>query len=136
MRTFLRAIIVIGAAFSAATAAAEVYLGDAVKSPAYAQSLAKLLKSAGHLPEWTNELLKSRGNYVGTPVAHVTIAGTRYELFNACKAHDCADNRIEVMFAPKGTKAWGAIRIDGKNVSYLGAPSPAQQSALKAAVQP
>jgi len=41
-----------------------------------------------------------------------------------------------VMFAPKGTKAWGAILVDGKNVTYLGAPSPAQQSALKSAMQP
>jgi len=136
MRTFLRALVVIGATFSAAAVAADVYLADAIKSSAYAQSLAELLKSAGSLPDWTNELRKPRGNYVGTPVVHVTIAGTHYELFNACKAHDCGDNRIEVMFAPKGTKAWGAILVDGKNVTFLGAPSPAQQSALKSAMQP
>ena len=124
------------AAFSVTAAAAEMYLADAIKSPPYAQALAKLLKSGGHLPEWTNELLKQRGNYVGTPVTHVTVAGARYDLFSACKAHDCADNRIEVMFAPKGTRAWAAIMIDGKNVTYLGTPNPAQQSALKAAVQP
>ena len=124
------------ATVSAAAAASEVYLTDAIKSPAYAQALGRLLKSAGHLPEWTSQLLNRRGDYVGTPVDHVTIAGTRYELFNACKAHDCDGNRIEVMFAPNGTQAWGAILIDGKAVSYLGAPSAAQQSALKAAVQP
>ncbi len=136
MRTLLRALLLTFATASVAAAAGDVYLADAIKSPAYAQALTRLLKSAGHLPEWTNELTNRRGNYVGTPVDHVTIAGTRYELFNACKAHDCADNRIEVMFAPNGTQAWGAILIEGKSVSYLGAPSPAQQSALKAAVQP
>jgi hypothetical protein len=124
------------ATVSVTAAAAEVYLADAIKSPAYAQALARLLKSGGHLPEWTNQLTNRRGDYVGTPVDHVTIAGTRYELFNACKAHDCGDNRIEVMFAPNGTQAWAAILIDGKTVTFLGAPSPAQQSALKTAVQP
>ncbi len=73
---------------------------------------------------------------MAAPAEYQTIVGTRYELFNGCKAHDCADNRIEVMFAPNGTQAWGAILIDGKTITYLGGPSPAQQSALKAAVQP
>jgi hypothetical protein len=124
------------AAVSVAAAAGEVYLADAIKSPAYAQALTRLLKSASHLPEWTNELTNPRGNYVATPVDHVTVAGTRYELFNACKVHDCGDNRFEVMFAPNGTQAWGAILIEGKDISFLGAPSPAQQAALKAAVRP
>ena len=137
MRALLRALLIACATVSvAAAAASDVYLADAIKSPAYAQALAKLLKSGGRLPEWTNELTNRRGNYVGTPVAYVTVAGTRYELFNACKAHDCGDNRIEVMFAPNGTQAWGAILIDGKTVTFLGAPSPAQQDALKKAVQP
>jgi len=136
MRTLLRSLVMTCAIVSAAAAAAEVYLADAIKSPTYAQALTKLLKSAGHLPDWTHGLLNRRGDYVGTPVVHVTVAGTRYELFHACKAHDCADNRIEVMFAPHGTRAWGAIVIDGKDAAYLGGPNPAQQSALKAAVQP
>jgi hypothetical protein len=136
MRTFLRAFLIACATVTAAAGAAELYLADAIKAPAYAQALTKLLRSAGHLPDWTAELTKARGDYVGTPVDHVTIAGTRYDLFNACKAHDCGDNRLEVMFAPNGTQAWAAIRIDGKDVSFLGAPSPAQQAELKKAMQP
>jgi hypothetical protein len=136
MRALLRALLMIGATLSVAAMAADVYLADAIKAPAYARALDKLLKSAGHLPDWTSEITKPRGNYVGTPVDHVTIAGTRYELFNACKAHDCADNRLEVMFAPNGAQAWGAILVDGKAVTLLGAPSQVQQDALKKAVQP
>ncbi len=135
MRAFPRALLVLCATCSAA-AAADVYLFDAIRSPAYARALATLLRSAGGLPDWTRELVKPRGDYVAAPAEYQTIAGTRYELFNGCKAHDCADNRIEVMFAPNGTQAWGAILIDGKTITYLGGPSPAQQSALKAAVQP
>ena len=135
MRPLLRALLLMFVACSAA-AASDFYLADAIKSPAYARALTILLRNAGSLPDWTREVLKVRGNYVGTPAESATIAGTRYELFHACKAHDCGDNQLEVMFAPKGAQAWGAILIDGKMVTYLGAPSPAQQSVLKAAVQP
>jgi hypothetical protein len=42
---------------------------------------------------------------------------------------------MELMFAPSGTKVWGAIVIDGKSVSYLGSPNAAQQTALKEGLQ-
>lgn len=135
MRRTFWALIFITAACTIAVAANPVYLTDAIKNPSYLRSLASLLNNAGKLPTWTRQVLKTSGNYVGTPVAYSTVNGIRYELFFVCKAHDCADNAMELMFAPKGAKAWGALVIDGKSASYLGAPDAAQQAALKQAFQ-
>ena len=123
-------------ACSVAVAAGDTYLTDVMKKPSYSRALTNLLKQSRSLPVWTRQLLKTSGDYVGTPVDYVTIDGTRYELFGTCKTHDCGDNRLEVMFAPNGTQAWGGVLKDGKSVIYLGAPSPAQQSALEPALQP
>ena len=95
----------------------------------------RLLNNAARLPSWTRQVLKTSGDYVGTPVAYSSPDGIRYELFYACKAHDCADNAMELMFAPNGDRAWAALMEDGKSVTYLGSPSAAQQAALKKAFQ-
>lgn len=129
------AFILVCAACSAAVAANDIYLTDAIKNPSYLRALTSLLKNAHNLPAWTEQVLKMSGNYVGTPVTYSTIDGTRYELFNACKPHDCVDSRLEVMFSPGGTRAWGAFLESGKPISYLDAPNAAQQRALQAALQ-
>jgi Inhibitor of vertebrate lysozyme (Ivy) len=135
MRRIYCAFILASAAGSIAAAAPQTYLTDAIEKPAYLRSLTSLLKNAGTLPGWTRQVLKTSGDYVGTPVAYSTIDGIRYELFYACKPHDCADNAMELMFAPNGTRAWAAMTVDGKSVSYLGSPSAAQQAVLKEAFQ-
>ncbi len=52
-----------------------------------------------------------------------------------CKAHACLQNQLAIIFSPGGAQAWGALMDDGKPVSYLGAPGPAQQSALRDVLQ-
>ena len=135
MRRLYCTLVLLCAACSSVTAANQIYLTDAIKNPAYLRSLTGLLKSAGKLPTWTRQVLKTSGNYVGTAVAYSTVAGTRYELFYACKPHDCGNNGMELMFAPHGVKVWAAIVVDGKSVTYLGSPDAAQQAALKEAFQ-
>jgi Inhibitor of vertebrate lysozyme (Ivy) len=135
MRQLRWALILVCAACSIA-AAADTYLGDAIKTPSYSRALTNLLKGSGNLPSWNRQVLSTRGDYVGSTVDYVTVEGTRYELYNACKPHDCGDNALEVMFAPNGAQAWGALKVNGESISYLGAPSPAQQSVLKGALQP
>ena len=131
MRQLGRLFIILCAACSLAAAAAEIYLADAIKKPAYARALTTLLRGSGDLPEWTKQVVKPRGDYVGTPVTTATIDGTRYELFQACQPHACGDNQLEVMFAPTGAQAWAALVVDGKPIVWLGAPSLEQQKALK-----
>ena len=135
MRQIYLAVILTYTASSIAAAANQPYLTDAIKTPSYLRSLTSLLNNGGMLPSWTRQVLKTSGDYVGTPVAYSSADGIRYELFYACKAHDCADNAMELMFAPNGAQAWAALVEDGKSVTYLGSPSAAQQAALKQAFQ-
>ena len=135
MRQLCLAFMLACAACSIAVAADATYLTDAIKTPSYSRALTNLLKNSRNLPSWTKQVLKPSGDYVGNPVVTSTVEGTKYELFNTCKAHDCADNQLELMFSPNGAQAWGAIIVNGKSIAYLGAPSPAQKSALKAALQ-
>ncbi|MGB6534715.1 MAG: Ivy family c-type lysozyme inhibitor [Xanthobacteraceae bacterium] len=123
------------AACPLAVAANNVYLTDAIRNSTYLNALTNLLHSAGKLPPWTQQLLNPTGDYVGNPAAYSTVDGAKYELFYTCMAHECDNNELEVMFAPGGAQAWGALVVDGKTASYLGDPSPAQQAALKAAMQ-
>jgi hypothetical protein len=116
-------------------AAADPYLFDVIKKPAYARALTSLLDHAGNLPSWIRETRKTKGNYVGSPGGPVTINGSTYELFHACKPHDCTDNQLAILFTPNGIQAWGALLEYGKPISYLGAPSDTQQAALKAELQ-
>ena len=129
-------IIVACAAYAAPATAADPYLFDVIKKPAYARALTSLLQGARGLPDWTRNLLSPRGDYVGSTVDYVTVAGTRYELFNACKAHECDTSRFEVMFAPNGAQAWAGVSDGGKPIIWLGAPSPAQQEAMVDALEP
>lgn len=110
--------------------AEDPYLSDMIKKPAYAQALKTLLDHAGKLPDWTGEVLKPKGDNVQSPVKYGSIGGTTYELFFNCESQNCNRSQLEVMYAPDGTQAWGALFQEGK-ISYLGAPSEAQQKVLK-----
>jgi Inhibitor of vertebrate lysozyme (Ivy) len=113
-------------AFSPAMASG--YLSGVLQKPAYVQALASLL---GDAPTWTREILKKNGRYVSSVRTTNEIDGTTYELFNMCvPAPGCVDTTIIVMFAPNGTQAWAGLREKGV-VSYVGAPSQAQQAVLK-----
>jgi inhibitor of lysozyme (Ivy) len=116
-------------------AAADAFLFDAIKKPAYARALTNLLDHAGNLPSWIRETRKTNGNYVASPGTPVAVNGITYELFLACKPHDCADSQLAIIFAPNGTGAWGALLDEDKPISYLGAPSEAQQAVLKRDLQ-
>lgn len=120
---------------SSALAANGVYLTDVIKNSPYALALSNLLKSSGDLPAWTKQTLKVSGDYVGDPMVNSTVEGTRYELFTTCKPHDCSNSQLEVMFAPGGAQAWAGYAETGKPIIFLGAPSAAQQTALRAALQ-
>lgn len=99
-----------------------------LQKPAYVQSLTSLL---GNAPSWTKEILKKNGRYVSGLQFHEEIAGTRYELFDMCvRVAKCIDTSIIVMFAPNGTQAWAGLSEKGV-ISFLGAPSDAQQAVLK-----
>jgi hypothetical protein len=135
MRRVCWTFIIVVTACRLAAAADAPYLTDAIRTPAYLRALTALLKSSPKLPPWTRQELSRSGNYVGTPATYATMGGAKYELFFTCKAHDCNENNLEIMFAPGGVQAWGAIVVDGRSPSYLGGPDVAQQATLNAALQ-
>ncbi|WP_024514550.1 Ivy family c-type lysozyme inhibitor [Bradyrhizobium sp. Tv2a-2] len=115
--------------------AAEPYLSNMIKKPAYAQTLKSLLDHAGNLPSWTQEVLKPKGARVESTAIHAAINGTVYDVFFSCEPHNCNAAALVVMFAPNGTQAWGALLKEG-TISYLGTPSDAQQAVLKKELGP
>lgn len=115
---------------SPAMAFDDLYLFNVIKKPAYARSLKTLFDHAGNLPSWAREALKPKGYITGSFRTYATIDGTSYEAFTECEPHNCNVNRMVLMFAPDGTQAWGVLSQEGA-ISYIGAPSKAQQMALK-----
>jgi hypothetical protein len=110
------------------------YLFDAMKKPSYRKAWTGLIRSERNLPSWFGQIT-GKGNYVAAPTTSVSVEGVTYQVYFACKAHDCGANKIEVMFAPDGTQAWGALIDQDAPVRYLGNPSPAQAKALQAAIK-
>jgi Inhibitor of vertebrate lysozyme (Ivy) len=86
--------------------AADPYLSDVIKKPAYARTLRSLLDHAGNLPSWTREVLKPKGDNVEAPATHAAINGTAYEVFFSCESQNCSNSQLALMFAPNGTQAW------------------------------
>jgi hypothetical protein len=114
--------------------AADLYLFDVLKQPAYRKAYLAMMKGATHLPVWLGQIT-GKGDYVATPETHATIDGVTYRLFNACKAHDCADNIFEVMFSPGGAPAYAVLTEDKNPKRWFGNPNAAQQKALTSAFE-
>ena len=58
-----------------------------------------------------------------------------YTLAWVCKAHDCGDNQVYVLFAPGAKQAWGLMILNGDNRSWLGRPDTAIQAAILSGVE-
>lgn len=104
------------------------YLSGVLEKPAYVRALTSLLDNA---PAWTREILKRNGAYKSGLSSTTDIDGASHEIFLLCVgAQRCSDTTMVVMFAPNGAQAWAGLNQKG-TISYLGAPSDAQQAALK-----
>ena len=65
------------------------------------------------------------------PAKTVQLGGKAYLLGYVCKAHDCGDNQLFVLFAPAGKQAWGLLLTGGSNEQWLGKPDASIQAAIK-----
>ena len=117
------------AAPAMALAQASPYLTDVLKKPTYRTAWNQLLASSKPTPSWLTTFTKT-SNGVVTPAQPVTIAGQRYEAYSVCKPHDCADNRLEVIFSPGGQQVWGVLIVDAGKPRFLGSPDAAITAAL------
>jgi hypothetical protein len=64
-----------------------------------------------------------------SPSKSVPTQGKVYTLGWVCKAHDCGDNQLHVLFAPGATQAWGLLTTSGQQ-KWLGNPDAAIQTAI------
>ena len=55
------------------------------------------------------------------PIRDVQVAGNVYKLVSACKNHDCRDNNMVVLYAPRFRTIYGKIVLRGRS-TLIGAP--------------
>ncbi|HZP09520.1 Ivy family c-type lysozyme inhibitor [Methyloceanibacter sp.] len=103
------------------------YLFDLLKQPAYLASWKAMLKGE-QVPAWVASYAKTFDG-PSSPSKTVTVGGQAYMLGWVCKAHDCGDNQLHVLFAPQGKQAWGLL-VSGSNQKWLGRPDAGIQAAI------
>ena len=104
-------------------------LSEALKKPAYKAAWNAMLKGQ-KVPAWLTEFTKT-GDGVVIPSVMVEIDGRLYEADHVCQPHNCAGNEFEVLFAPEGAQAWGALVTNARPPRFFGAPNPKQKQALQ-----
>ena len=125
-------LFVVGASLVGASFGARAQgqnLSETLKQPAHKAAWDKLLKGQ-KVPAWLSNFSKTAEGVV-IPSVLVEIDGVRYQMDHVCKPHDCSGNEFEVLFAPEGQQAWGALVTKGGKPRFFGAPSPKQRQALQ-----
>lgn len=108
------------------------YLFDLMKQPADRAAWDGML--AGEtVPAWVEGYAKTLDG-PATPSIGVSVGGETYTLAFTCKAHDCGDNQLYVLFSSAGGKAWGLL-IAGKERKWLGGPDRAVQDAILSGIE-
>ena len=83
------------------------------------------------VPDWVSHYAKTFDG-PATPSKSVAVGSETYTLAWVCKAHDCGDNQLNVLFLSGGKRAW--VLSDGKE-SWLGQPDAAIQAAIRSGAQ-
>jgi hypothetical protein len=109
------------------------YLFDLLKQPSYLAAWKAMLKGES-VPSWVASYAKTFDG-PSTPSQYVPVGAETYTLGYVCKAHDCGDNQLYVLFSTGGKKAWGLLVTGGNQRKWLGHPDPAVQAAIQSGVQ-
>jgi Inhibitor of vertebrate lysozyme (Ivy) len=129
-RTLLALTLVFGS-LSAFAAAETPYLFDLLREAPYLKAWNGML--AGEtVPAWVKQYAKTFDG-PSSPSTEVTVGDEQYALGWVCKAHDCGDNQLYVLFSPGGKKAWGLL-MTGNQRRWLAHPDPAIQAAIQSGV--
>jgi hypothetical protein len=82
------------------------YLFDLMKQPAYRAAWSGML--AGEtVPAWVEGYAKTLDG-PATPSLDISVGDEAYTLAFTCKAHDCGDNQLYVLFSRGGAKGLGS----------------------------
>ncbi|MEZ5827935.1 MAG: Ivy family c-type lysozyme inhibitor [Hyphomicrobiales bacterium] len=109
------------------------YLFDLLADDAYLAAWHGMLEGET-IPQWV-EVYAEDFNGPATPSTQVPVGGEPYTLAFVCKAHDCGDNQLYVLFAPGARQAWGLLISGGDRRRWLGNPDAAVQAAILSGVQ-
>lgn len=82
-----------------------------------------------HVPAWVSNYAKTFDG-PSSPSKTVQVGGQAYLLGYVCKAHDCGDNQLHVLFSPNGSRAWGLL-VTGQQRRWLAKPDAAIQAAIQ-----
>jgi hypothetical protein len=109
------------------------YLFDLLKQQPYLASWNAML-SHEHVEPWLSRYAKSKDGPV-SPAKPIRLDGETYLLTTVCKTHDCGDNMFYVLFAPRGTQAWGLLMTNQSNEKWIGNPSSPIRAVLEGATK-
>lgn len=129
----LLTLLLVGSAPSLAVAQEGPYLFDLLKQPSYLAAWKAMLKGET-VPGWVANYAKTFDG-PSTPTKNVPVGSETYTLGWVCKAHDCGDNQLYVLFSPGGKQAWGLLITAGNQRKWLGHPDVAIQAAIESNVQ-
>jgi hypothetical protein len=132
-RILLTALLLVGSAPSIAAAQQGPYLYDLLGDDPYLAAWNEML-AGEDVPDWVAGYA-SDFNGPTSPSSEVPIRDEVYTLTWVCKAHDCGDNQLYVLFAPGGAQAWGYLITGGDHTRFLGRPDSTIQDVLLNAVQ-
>ena len=109
------------------------YLFDLMKQPSYRAAWTSML--AGEtVPDWVETYAKTLDG-PAIPSIILQVDGKAHLLGFVCKAHECGENQLYVLFAPDGARAWGLLLMGGKERKWLGAPDESVQTAILSGVE-
>jgi hypothetical protein len=132
MLTRLLLVLLLAMGSIPAFAAEGPYLFDLMKQPAYRAAWTGML--AGEtVPAWVEDYAKTLDG-PATPSLDISAGDAAYTLAFTCKAHDCGDNQLYVLFSRGGAKAWGLL-LTGTQRKWLGAPDNAIQDAILSGIE-
>ena len=119
---------------SAAACGAEEgpYLFDLLKQQTYLAAW-KAMLAGETVPAWVGKYATTFDG-PSSPSKQVSVGSETYTLAWVCKAHDCGDNQLHVLFSPDGKQAWGLL-ITGQQRRWLGKPDAAIQTAIQSNVE-
>lgn len=84
------------------------------------------------VPHWVKGIVKST-NYVTGPNLTVLTPIPGALVYKACRSHNCAGDRFEIVVTPHNHHAFGLLR-DGKDLRFVGHPGEKAEAVLKAAI--
>ena len=129
MRRLVLAIAACAFGGTSALAQGAPHLDEALKKAPYRASWNEFLDKAKPAPDWLRHFSRTADG-VTTPARSLKLSDGDYELYTLCKPHDCAANKLHVIFAKGGAKVGGALIDKGRGPRLIGDQSAEMTAAL------